>query len=204
MKLLIILFLFVACSGYSQTKPFPKIAFGKGVCVVYVGSGAVTRHIDWNRFKPETGSYRRTPFLAIGFDRCILPYASNAYWGLGPYLSSWMATRAYTDINDNRKENVWSSTLIAMRASHHNAYFVRKKLDMCSGILLGARIKYYHVKTLNEKNVTPTSDRTTFYPAFGLTFTLRYYFCKNIGFYLDGCLGYKTDLMSVGLVYKIH
>lgn len=180
------------------------MAFGKGIASIYIGSGAVSRHIDWTKFKAETESYRRTPFITMGFDRCILPYASNAYWGLGANISSWVANREYTDVNDNRKENIWSNTLIAIRATHHNSYFVREKLDMCSGILVGTRVKYYHSKTINENSVTATSDRTTFYPAFGITFTMRYYFYKNIGFYLDGCLGYKTDILSLGLVYKIH
>lgn len=204
MKILILIFLIFTNMAYCQQKPFPKLTFGKGITSFYIGSGAVSRHIDWTKFKPETESYRRTPFIALGFDRCILPYASNAYWGLGAYLSSWIATREYIDVNDNRKENSWSNTLIAIRATHHNTYYVRAKLDMCSGILVGTRLKYYHSKTLNEKNITATSDRTTFFPAFGLTFTLRYYFYKNIGFYLDGCLGYKTDLLSLGLAYKIH
>lgn len=169
-----------------------------------MGSGAVSRHIDWTRFKPETERYRRSPFMAIGFDRCILPYASNAYWGLGAYASSWLANRTYTDLNDNRRENIWSNTLIALRATHHNTYYVREKLDMCSGLLLGTRIKYYHFKTLNDKNAIDLNDRTTFYVAFGLTFTVRYYFYRNVGFYVDACLGYKTDLLSLGLVYKIH
>jgi hypothetical protein len=119
-------------------------------------------------------------------------------------VSSWVANREYSDVNDTRKENIWSNTLIAIRATHHNSYFVREKLDMCSGILVGTRFKYYHSKTINENSVTATSDRTTFYPAFGITFTMRYYFYKNLGFYLDGCLGYKTDLLGLGLVYKIH
>lgn len=190
--------------GFSQQKPFPKLAFGKKTTAVYIGSGAASRHIDWTKFKRETENYRRTPFIAIGFDACILPYASNAYWGLGAYVSSWVANREYSDVNDTRKENIWSNTLIALRATHHNSYFVREKLDMCSGILVGTRFKYYHSKTINENSVTATSDRTTFYPAFGITFTMRYYFYKNLGFYLDGCLGYKTDLLGLGLVYKIH
>ena len=155
-----------------------------------------------NQLKQETESYKRSPFVATGFDRCILPYASNAYWGIGVHGSLWFANRTYSDTNDNIKENTWSNTLIAIRATHHNTYYVREKLDMCSGILIGTRIKYYHSKTINEKDVINNNDKTTLYPAFGLTFTLRYYVYKNIGFYVDGCLGYKTDLLSVGFVYK--
>ena len=204
MKTLTLTLLILASIAYSQQPPYPKIAFGKGISAIYIGSGAVTRHIDWTRFKKETENYHRSPFIAIGFDKCIMPYASNAYWGLGTYISSWVANREYVDIYENRKENIWSNTLIAIRATHHNSYYVKEKLDMCSGILIGTRIKYYHSKTINEKDITDISDRTTIYPAFGLTFTLRYYFYKNLGFYFDGCLGYKTDLLNFGLVYKIH
>ncbi len=204
MKQLTLVFIFVNTLFFAQKKPFPKIAFGKGMTSIYIGSGAVTRHIDWTRFEKETELYKRTPFVTIGFDKCILPYASNAYWGLGIQVSSWIAKREYIDVNDNRKENVWTSTLFAIRATHHNAYYVRQKLDMCSGFIVGTRLKYYHSKTVNEKSIINSNERTTFDPAFGLTFTLRYYFYKNIGFYLDGCLGYKTDFASFGLVYKIH
>ena len=204
MKTSILAVMLISITAYSQQQQFPKLAFGKGMTSIYIGSGAVTRHIDWTKFKEETENYKRSPFIAIGFDRCIHPYASNAYWGIGLYFSSWIANRKYIDVEDNLKENRWSNNLIAMRLSHHNAYFVRKKLDMCSGFIFGTRIKYYHSKTTNEKDVTEVSDRTKFDPAFGLTFTLRYYFYKNLGFYLDGCLGYKTDFLSFGLAYKIN
>ena len=204
MRILILALLIIGTSAYCQQKSFPKIAFGKGVCAFYIGSGAASRHIDWTRFKAETESYRRTPFISMGFDRCILPYASNAYWGIGLHISFWAANREFTDVKDRSKENIWSNTLMAIRATHHYAYFVRAKLDMCSGVLVGTRFKYYHSKTFNKENITASSDRATFYPAFGLTFTLRYYFDKNIGFYLDGCIGYKTDALSLGLVCKMH
>lgn len=204
MKTLIFIFLLSTILSFSQTRLFPKIAFGKGVTCVYVGSGAVSRHLDWTRFESETDYYKRTPFIALGFDKCILPYTSNAYWGAGLYLSSWAAKREYIDMNNNRQENTWSNTLIAVRVTHHNTYFVREKLDMCSSLIFGAQIKYYHSKNVNEKAINSTIDRTKLYPAFGLTFTLRYYFYKNVGFYVEGCLGYKTDFASCGLVYKIH
>jgi hypothetical protein len=204
MKTILFILLLISNLAFSQKKPFPKIAFGKGVTCIYIGSGAVTRHIDWTRFKQETELYHRSPFIAIGFDKCILPYASNAYWGLGVYVSSWVAKRNYFDAQANRKESVWTNTLFAIRATHHNAYFVREKLDMCSGFIIGTRIKYYHSKTFNEKDAIQNAKRTTLYPAFGISFTVRYYFYKNLGIYLDGALGYKTDFASVGLAYKIH
>lgn len=189
----------------SQTnKIFSEQAFGKGVTVFYMGSGAASRHIDWNKFKQETTNYKKSPFISLGFDHCVIPRASNAYWGIGIYLSSWIANRQYVDASDNNKENIWSNSLIAIRATHHNSFYVRKKLDMCSGLLLGTRIKYYHQKTINEKDVTDISDRTTFLPAFGITATLRYYFYKNFGVYVEGCLGYQTDFGSIGLSYKFN
>jgi hypothetical protein len=203
-KKYVVLLLLVSGFCISQTKSSPRIAFGKGVTVIYAGSGAVARHIDWYPFKKETIDYKRSPFISIGFDRCAFPYASNAYWGLGLYMSSWIANREYIDVYERKKENIWTNTLLAIRASHHSAFFVRKKLDMCSGILVGARMKYYHSKTIDEKDVTAQSDRTSLMPAFGISATVRYYFKNNIGFYFDVCFGYKTDLAAIGLTYKIH
>lgn len=201
---ILLAFLSIIKYTYSQdTKEFER-TFGKGVTAIYIGSGAATRHVDFQKFKRETINYTRTPFISLGIDKCIHPTASNAYWGLGVYLSSWVAKREYEDKYDRRQENSWSNTLIAIRASHHNTFYVRKKLDMCSGIIVGARVKYYHKKTIDEKNVTATSDRTYIDPAIGITGTLRYYFYKNLGFYFDVSLGYKTDIASFGLVYKIH
>lgn len=204
MKKSILVILFTAQFCYSQKIPLPTKSFGKDITVIYIGSGALSRHLDSHKFKRETTNYRRLPFITIGVDRCVYPYASNAYWGVGPYVSSWAANLEYVDANNNRKENVWSNSLIAVRATHHNSFFVRKKLDMCSGILIGARIKYYHSKTINEKDVTNISDRTTIQPAFGITATIRYYFYKDFGIYFEGCLGYKTNLASFGLAYKIY
>jgi hypothetical protein len=197
-------FLLVSEFCISQTKPLPTLAFGKGVTVIYAGSGAVARHIDWYPFKKETLNYKRSPFVSFGFDHCVFPYASNTYCGLGLYMSSWIANREYIDVSERKKENIWTNTLLAIRASHHSAFFVRKKLDLCSGILVGARMKYYHSKTIDAKDVTAQSDRTSFVPAFGITATARYYFKNNVGVYFEACLGYKTDLAGIGLTYKIH
>ena len=199
-----IFFLLVSELCICQTKSMQTLAFGKGATVIYAGSGAVARHLDCYPFKKETINYKRSPFISIGFDHCVFPYASNAYWGFGLYLSSWIANREYVDVFERKKENIWTNTLFAVRASHHSAFFVRKKLDMCSGILIGARMKYYHSKTIDEKDVTNQSDRTSFVPAFGITATVRYYFKENFGIYFDVCLGYKTDLAGIGLTYKLH
>jgi len=75
---------------------------------------------------------------------------------------------------------------------------------MCIGFIVGTTVKYYHSKTVNEKSLISSSDRTTFSPAFGLTFRVRYYVYKNVECNLDGCLGYKTDFASCGLINKIH
>lgn len=96
MDRIIIFFLIFSNVCFSQQKPFPKIAFGKNITATYIGSGAASRHMDWNTFKAETENYRRTPFIAMGFDKCVLPYASNAYWGIGAYTSSWAATLVFT------------------------------------------------------------------------------------------------------------
>jgi hypothetical protein len=188
----------------AQNLQLPKQAFGKNTTVIYVSSGAASRYLDWNKFKPETINFTRTPFFATGFDKCFHPTASNAYWGIGLYISSWFAQRKYVDVFDNLKKSKWSNSLFAIRLSHHNSFYVRKKLDMCSGLIIGTRVKYYHSKTVNEVNSLNQNQQTTFYPAIGITATIRYYFYKNVGFFLDASVGYKTDLLGIGFVYKNH
>ena len=114
MKTKILAILFISQLCYSQKMPFPVQSFGKGMTVIYIGSGAFSRYIDPYKFKQETTYYKRLPYLSVGVDRCIYPYASNAYWGLGPYLSCWVANREYVDAYNSRKENVWSNSLLLL------------------------------------------------------------------------------------------
>ena len=203
MKHYLLLIILYSNSFFTQTNEVLKNqAFGKGVTVFYIGSGGSSRYLDFNNLKKETIEYRRSPFIVIGFDHCIYPKGSNAYWGLGVYISSWIATRKYKDDKNNAINSTWTNSLFALKLTHHNSYYVRKKLDMCSAIIIGTRIKYYHYKEVNEQNVLNDIERYDVNPAFGLSGTVRYYFYKNIAFYLEIALGYKLDLASFGLTYK--
>lgn len=203
MKRYFLFIIFYSNYLFSQTSEVLKNqAFGKGITAFYIGSGGSSRYLDFNNLKKETIEYRRSPFIVLGIDHCIFPKGSNAYWGLGPYLSSWIANRKYTDDNKNTIQSTWTNSLIALKLTHHNSFYVRKKLDMCSAIILGARIKYYHFKEVNELNVLNDIERYDINPAFGLSGTVRYYFYKNIAAYLEIGLGYKLDLASLGLTYK--
>lgn len=197
--------LFLCHVGFSQSKlSFNNLAYEKGVTVFYLGSGGSSRYLDYNKFSDQTKSYKRTPFFSFGFDKCIAAIdGGNSYIGLGPYLSSWAANRYYTDRVGNQKESIWSNSLIALKLTHHNTLVIWKKVDMCVSIIGGARIKYYHLKKINNINITENSNRLSIEPAIGLTATVRYYFYNNLGVYFEAGAGYKTDLAAFGLLYKI-
>jgi len=203
MKHFLLLIILYGNSFFSQTSEVLKNqAFGKGITAFYIGSGGSSRYLDFNNLKKETIEYRRSPFIVIGLDHCIFPKGSNAYWGFGPYVSSWIATRKYTDDKNNIINSNWTNSLIALKLTHHNSFFVRKKLDICSALIIGTRIKYYHFKEVNESNIINDIERHSFSPAFGLSGTVRYYFYKNIAIYSEIGFGYKLDLASFGLTYK--
>lgn len=195
--------LFKLSNIYSQSDTlFSKLAFGKNVTTFYFGAGGSSRYLDLNYFGNETIQYRRSPYVVLGFDHCVFPKGSNAYWGVGPYLSSWYATKHYLDDAGNTINSSWSSSLISVKVTHHNSFFVRKKLDMCSAIILGSRVKYYHFKEINNLTVLNDIEKVSVLPAFGVSGTIRYYFYKNIAFYGEIGLGYKIDFATIGLAYK--
>lgn len=127
---------------------FKEQAFGKGMSSYYIGSGAFKRHIDLNRVNYKIQEFAKSPALVIGADFCFYPYASNAYLGLGPYLTSWVGIKE-TEDNNQKVERFFSNTTLAIKFTHHATYFVRKKLDVCSGYIAGVNLKYYHSYRVN-------------------------------------------------------
>jgi hypothetical protein len=39
-------------------------------------------------------------------------------------------------------------------------------------------------------------------PALGITLAIKYYAFKNVGFYLEGGIGYRINMLNVGFCYK--
>lgn len=121
-------------------------SFEKGTKVFYLGSAASSRYFDRNFFNDITEEYYKSPILSVGMDYCFssIRDVSNSRLGIGPYFSCWTAVHNYSDEKNNRLENRWTDFYAAVRLTHHLTYFVRKKLDMCSGVIIGARYKHYH------------------------------------------------------------
>lgn len=201
---LIILFLSVRLMFSQSNISFENLAFEKGVTVFYLGSGASTRYFDNYKFKEETFKYQRTPFVVFGMDRFVTSIGGgSAYIGIGPYISSWAANRIYTDAKGNNRRSLWTNSLLGIKLTHHNTFVIWNKIDMCVSLIGGARLKYYHQKRINNKDILGEVDRLNIEPAIGLTATVRYYFYKNMGIYFEAGAGYKTDLAAFGITYKI-
>lgn len=191
-------------AGWSQqSNILNEQSFGRGATVFFLGSGAGSKVLDPSRFDRSNIQYYKSPFFLFGVDHCVLPDASNAYWGLGLMVSSSFTDRSYLHQNTKQRD-LYTNTLILLKASHHYAFFVRKKLDMCSGILVGSRIKYHQLSGVEPLTKGRAKEELMVAPAFGISATARYYPRNNFGVYLEVCLGYKTDLAHIGIVYKMR
>lgn len=186
----------------SQTKSIlDEQSFGKSHSSYYIGSGAFKRHLDLNRIGYKIQEYSKSPALVLGADFCIYPHASNAYLGLGPYLTSWVGIKE-TEDNNQKIERFFSNTTLAIKFTHHATYFVRKKLDVCSGYIAGVNLKYYHSYKVDGIDIKSPEKNNDVVPAIGITLAIKYYAFKNIGFYLEGGIGYRINMLNVGFCYK--
>lgn len=181
-------------------------SFEKGTKVFYFGAAASSRYLDINFFKETTEEYYKSPIIALGLDYCFstLGEYSNSHLGIGPYISFWHANHHFTDSKNKSWENRWTDVLASVRLTHHLTYFIRKRMDVCSGIIIGARYKLYHYIKKQDDELPQDYYKNQIFPAIGITATCRYYFYRNTGIFIEGSLGYKTDLMMFGLCYKIH
>lgn len=186
----------------AQSNPvFDDQSFGKGCSSYYIGSGAFKRHLDLNRIDYNLKEYSKSPAIVIGADFCIYPHASNAYLGLGPYLTSWIGTKE-TEENNKKIERLFSNTTLAIKFTHHATYFVRKKLDVCSGYIVGVNLKHYHNYKIDGVETTSSERKNEFVPAAGITIAIKYYALKDLGVYLEGGIGYRVNMLNIGLCYK--
>ncbi len=198
----VIALLCVCKISFSQThEVFKDQSFGKGMASIYIGSGAFKRHLDINRINYKIQEYSKSPALVIGADFCIYPYASNAYLGLGPYSTSWIGIKEAT-INNQKNERLFSNTTFAIKLTHHVTYFVRKKLDVCSGYMVGLNLKHYHYYKINGQEISSPESNNELMPAVGITIAIKYYALKNIGLYLEGGIGYRINMLNIGFCYK--
>jgi hypothetical protein len=121
--------------------------------------------------------------------------------GLGPYLSTWIGVKE-TENEGRLTERLFSNSTLAVKFTHHASYFVRKKLDVCSGYILGVNLKYYHSYKIDGIDIKSPEKSNEIVPAFGITLTIKYYAFKNVGFYLEGGIGYRINMLNVGFCYK--
>ena len=201
-KYLYIIFFFNSVLLLSQTNNvFSDQSFGKGSSSYYIGSGAFKRHLDLNKLDYSIQEYSKSPALVIGADFCIYPHASNAYLGLGPYFTTWIGVKETKD-NDEIIQQTFSNSTLAIKFSHHASFFVRKKLDVCSGYIAGVNLKYYHSYKLDGVDIQSSKKNNEITPAVGIIITIKYYALKNMGVYIEGGLGYRINMLNVGLCYK--
>jgi len=199
---LLFLFFSLNLTLKSQTQQmFNEQSFGKGSSSYYIGSGAFKRHLDLNRIDYNLKEYSKSPAIVIGADFCIYPHASNAYLGLGPYLTSWIGVKE-TEENHQKTEKLFSNTTLAVKFTHHATYFVRKKLDVCSGYIVGVNLKYYHSYKIDGVEAPSNNRSHEFVPAAGIIIAVKYYAFNNIGFYAEGGIGYRINMLNVGFCYK--
>ncbi len=200
-KLLVIFMLIVIVLQSQNTDVNNEQSFGKGYSSYYIGSGAFKRHLDLNRIGYKVQEYSKSPALVIGADFCIYPRASNAYLGLGPYFTSWVGIKE-TVLDGIKTERLFSNSTLAIKFTHHASFFVRKKLDVCSGYIAGINLKHYHSYKENGIEIKSPENNNELVPALGITLTIKYYALKNVGFYLEGGIGYRINMLNVGFCYK--
>lgn len=200
--LLFLLFLFPQIVlAQRNASALTEQSFGKGQSSYYIGSGAFKRHLDLNRIGYKIQEYSKSPALVLGADFCIYPHASNAYLGLGPYFTGWIGIKETEDGNQ-KVERLFSNSTLALKFTHHATYFVRKKIDVCSGYIAGVNVKYYHSYKVDGVDIKSPEENNEVVPALGITLTIKYYAFKNIGFYLEGGIGYRINMLNVGFCYK--
>ncbi len=200
-KLAFLFFCSIFVLKAQNQKVIEEQSFGKGYSSYYIGSGAFKRHIDLNRVNYKIQEYSKSPAIVIGADFCIYPRASNAYLGLGPYFTSWVGVKE-TELDGVKSERFFSNSTLAVKFTHHASFFVRKKLDVCSGYIAGVNLKYYHSYRVNGIDIKSPEKNNEVVPALGITLAIKYYAFKNVGFYLEGGIGYRINMLNVGFCYK--
>lgn len=184
---------------YSQN-PWVNPSYRLGDVIFYSGSGASTRHLEKNYVNGKYNHYLKSPFISFGLDYCFAN--SDALWGVGIYFSGSLGSKEY-----NKSSSVinkfWTNSLTALKFTHHNKYFNRKKIDLCSGYIFGTRIKNYEKIYLNDKEVVNDS-KPVVNLAIGISCMLKYYPSDFIAVYVEGAIGYNVDIFQIGIARKFN
>lgn len=168
--------------------------------ILYSGSGASARHLEQNYVNGKYNHYMKSPFLSFGLDYCFVN--SDALWGVGLYFSGSVGKKEYNK-SGSVIDKFWTNSLSAIKFTHHNKYFIRRKIDMCSGYILGTRVKAYEKVHLNGKEITHES-KPTFNLAIGISFMFKYYPNDFIAIYAEGSLGYNVDIFQIGIARRFE
>jgi len=197
-KVLLLVLLLLGFQTVFSQNVWANPSYKPGDLLIYGGSGAITRHLQPNYFNAAYKSYRTTPFIGAGVDYCFAS-TSSSLWGIGFFVSGSKGTKQ--QVNDTRR--FWRDGLLALKLTHHSAFFVRKKLDMYSGYLIGVRSKQYHATYENGKLMN-TPSRSDLKIAFGMSGTVRYSPNPYFSVFVEAAMGYQLQLLQIGLSKTIH
>lgn len=184
---------------YSQN-PWANPSYKLKDLIIYSGSGASTRHMERNYFSGKYNYYLKSPFVSIGFDYCFAK--SDALWGVGLYFSGAMGKKAYSG-NSGDVGKLWSNYMAAVKFTHHSMFFNRRKIDLCSGYIIGVRSKNYEQIYLNGDRPYTASSRS-YSLAAGISFMAKYYPIDRWAIYAEGALGYNVDIFQFGIARRIN
>jgi hypothetical protein len=174
-------------------------SYAKHDLILYSGAGASSRHFDKNYLSGKYDSYLKSPFMSVGFDYCFAN--RDVLWGVGLFFSSSVGRKDYNGSGSNVGK-IWSSSLLAVKFTHHNKYFVRNKIDLCSGYIIGVRMKSYERVYSDGIQKNNNSERT-YQLAIGISGTIKYYVTDRLAVYAEGALGYNVDVFQIGIARRI-
>lgn len=198
--ILFAIFVFAFCSVYHTQSIWSDPSYKKNSLIIYSGSGAFARHIESNYFKDHYLYYIKSPFLSAGIDYCFSE-TPNEFWGIGIYSSSLMGKKKHTEKSEEIKR-FWSSSLIAIKLTHHSKFFVTKKLDLSSCYIAGVRIKDYHgINNAEAKAASANKNSIVF--AGGIGVMGKYYLNDRTALYAEGTLGFRLDIFQIGISRKL-
>lgn len=196
---LIIVFYFLFINFICSQNPWANPSYKLHDIIIYSGAGASTRHLEKNYLSGKYDYYLKSPFISLGFDYCFAK--RDALWGVGLYFSGAIGKKAYSG-TDGNVGKLWSNYMGAIKFTHHNWFFNRNKIDVCSGYIIGARSKHYERIYINNDR-SHNSSKRTFQIAAGISLTAKYYPTDLWSIYAEGTIGYNVDIFQIGIARRI-
>lgn len=198
-RLIILLFTcLIGDSMYSQNL-WAEPSYARGTSVMYGGVGAFSRHLEPGYLK-SYDYYLKSPFIAAGFDLQAITTGQD-HWGAGLYLSFWHGQKS-RQVNGSDVQKNWSSGLVALKISHHDKFFISKRWDVSSIYIIGSRLNMTPLGASGAR--FDKAQSLTYSLALGLGAMIKYYYRPDIFVYSELTLGYKVDLLHVGLGYRFR